>query len=104
MSELPTPRYGHDPIKMERAEQPFTKAGQFCWRMDKQRRRSIIIAIPRSKDLKSFTACEWTIDYKNHCDAQWSWNKDKVNPTLNPSLWWKGAWHGWVKNGIMVEA
>jgi hypothetical protein len=100
-----TPRYGHEPIAMERYDQqPFTKAGQFTWSMDEQGRRSLVVALPLSKDLSRFCACEWTIDHKNHCDASWSWNKDKVKPTLKPSLHWVGAWHGWVTDGVLKEA
>lgn len=100
---MKTPKYGHEPIVMERAEQPFTKAGQFTFVMSKQG-RSIVIAMPLSKDLKRFNACEWTIDYKNHCDAQWKWNGDKAKPTLKPSLHWVGAWHGFVTAGVLREA
>lgn len=99
-----TPRYDHGPVTMERAEMPFERAGQFTWSMDEAGQRSLVVAVPMSKDLRRFAACAWTIDHKNHCDAQWWWNKDKAKPTLKPSLHWVGVWHGHVEDGVMREA
>ena len=104
MSKDSTPRYGHKPIVMERCDGPFTKVGQFRFAMDAQRRRSIIIALPYDSDLTHFSVCAWTIDHKNHCDAQWSWDGNKAKPTLKPSLHWVGVWHGKVTDGKLVEA
>lgn len=31
----------------------------------------------------------------------WKWNGDRVKPTLSPSVWRRGHWHGWFKAGRM---
>jgi Family of unknown function (DUF6527) len=75
--------------------------GDFAWIKDDQKRRSLVVALPLGK---SWSVCSWTIDHRNHCNAQWSWDGNKDEPTLKPSLHWVGAWHGWVRKGMLVEA
>ena len=29
----------------------------------------------------------------------WQWNGSKERPTLAPSIWDKGHWHGWLTDG-----
>lgn len=46
----------------------------------------------------------WTIGHKNECGAEWSLSGDLDTPTLHPSLHAVGYWHGWVRQGKLVEA
>lgn len=99
-----TPRYGHAPIKMEQLEQgsEFTKPGQYYWNTNGGK-KTLVLAIPRSADLKH-TYSRWSIDWKNHCNASWSLTGTDDCPTLSPSLHAVGVWHGFVRNGMLVEA
>jgi hypothetical protein len=87
----------------------FEQVGDYCFVKTKEG-RVLWLAIPVTSsqttqyDKKRFVASRWTIDHKNHCDAQWSWNGDQDKPTLKPSLHAVGDWHGWVRDGKMVEA
>ena len=131
-SKRPTPRYGHAPIRMRRRLPDLTEAvieatpwepipgnphsgrrkhfpcapervGDFYWDL-RHGRRQLVVALPTSPaDLKG-TAVAWSIDFKNHCDAQWSWDGNEDVPTLTPSLHWEGVWHGWVQGGYLKEA
>ena len=123
-----TPRLGHNPIRMRRRlpdltqavieATPWTKTqwgqarrfpcspeqvGDFYWDL-RGGKRTIVIALPYAQENIPFVATRWTIDHKNHCDAQWSWDGNEDAPTLNPSLHWVGAWHGWCRDGMLVEA
>lgn len=77
--------------------------GQFVWRGSREARDlRIIIAIPYG--LTRWVCSEWTIDHKNECGAQWSFSGSYDCPTLSPSLHAIGVWHGWVRDGKLVEA
>jgi len=103
-----TPRLGHEPIEMSRFNKPadINVIGGFCWHVDKEKRRVIWIAIPCpfEENSKGWVLTRWTIDHKNQCDAQWSWNGDELKPTMKPSLHAVGTWHGHVINGRLTEA
>ena len=45
--------------------------------------------------------CEWTVDKKNSCNAQWTLSGTREKPTLSPSLNWVGMWHGWLQDGFL---
>jgi len=45
--------------------------------------------------------CEWTVDRRNQCGAQWVLSGSMDAPTLSPSLHWVGCWHGWLERGFM---
>lgn len=49
----------------------------------------------------SHICCEWTINHRNHCNAQWSLSGTHDKPTLSPSLHWVGMWHGFLQNGFL---
>ena len=101
----PTPKYGHAPIRMveisESDDRPM-QLGEFYWHFE-DGQRCIVIGLPMNKNLRVCPA-EWTIDHKNHCGASWEWDGNEERPTLKPSLHWEGTWHGWVRNGMLIEA
>jgi hypothetical protein len=41
---------------------------------------------------------------KNAKGEHWGWDGNQDAPTLEPSVHTVGHWHGWVKNGYLVEA
>lgn len=36
--------------------------------------------------------------------ATWRWDGNRTRPTLDPSIHHVGHWHGWLKNGVWVQA
>lgn len=61
---------------------------------------SVWICMPTTGN---FFSCEWTVDRKNHCNAQWQLSGTHAKPTLSPSLHWVGMWHGWLRDGQLVS-
>lgn len=100
-----TPRYGHAPIEMVRrgAWGEIENAGEFCWKVDADERRTLVLAIPHNAE-GGWVLSRWTIDHKNDCGASWSWNGNEDKPTLTPSLHAVGVWHGWVRDGQLLGA
>lgn len=45
--------------------------------------------------------CEWTVNKKNVCNAQWVLSGTREKPTLSPSLHWIGMWHGYLRDGYL---
>lgn len=46
----------------------------------------------------------WAIKpHKLHNGASWTWDRNKENPTLKPSLHWVGSWHGHLTAGKFVS-
>lgn len=102
---MSTARIGHDPIAMRRVDRPGDRfeLGDFAW-STKAGKRSLWIVIPcPGRDGKGVWS-EWTIGFPNDCGAQWSWDGNEDKPTLSPSLHAVGIWHGWVRDGMLVEA
>ena len=102
-----TPRLGHQPIAMVRlaGDRPHGRRpqpGEFYWQIE-DGRRSLVIAMPCQGGTYGLF-CEWSIDFKNHCGAQWTWDGNEDQPTLSPSLHAVGWWHGWCRAGELVEA
>lgn len=46
-------------------------------------------------------AIEWTVNHRNHCNAQWNLSGTHDKPTLSPSLHWVTMWHGFLQNGFL---
>jgi hypothetical protein len=114
MSE--TPRLGHEPIEMRYFADKAAfhdvadpRRGDFHWDIGEDGRRTLVIRMPstpwgRSERPRDYQWTRWTIDHQNHCGASWSWDGNEVKPTLSPSLHAVGHWHGYVRNGMLVEA
>lgn len=79
--------------------------GDFYWDT-RGGKRTLVLALPCKNKYRvdTWLYSRWTIDHKNHCDAQWSWDGDEEKPTLSPSLHAVGIWHGWVQQGILRES
>lgn len=56
-------------------------------------------------DLPKCRVTRWAI-HPNRFDngATWYWNGDRDKPTLTPSLHAVGIWHGWLRDGVLIEA
>lgn len=99
-----TPRHGHAPIKMRRVSDSarLRHRGDFCWQVGESGKRTLVVMIPGERNEAQYS--RWTIGHKNHCGASWSWNGNLDVPTLKPSLHAVGEWHGFIRNGFLVEA
>lgn len=103
-----TPKHGHQPIRMRRmldapdSDRESPRLGDFRWLITKQG-RVLQVCIPHDGP-SGFIFSQWTIGFKNECGAQWSWDGNEDAPTLRPSLHAVGIWHGWVRDGHLVEA
>lgn len=83
--------------------------GDFYWNLTTRpylaeqhpEQRELVIALPTASGV-CFTG--WPITHKNPNGAQWTWNEHEDSPTLSPSLHWINVWHGWVRDGMLVEA
>lgn len=62
---------------------------------------SVFIVMPVNGYGDKGVICEWTVDRKNPCGAQWTLSGTRERPTLNPSLNWVGMWHGWLRDGFL---
>ena len=102
-----TPRYGHPRIEMHNKGKPgyFNARGDFCFE-ETEKGLVLWLAIPmkREGNPEAYVHSKWTIDHKNECGASWKWTGDAAKPTLSPSLHAVGVWHGWVRDGYLVEA
>lgn len=104
---MTTPRHGHKPIEMRRVdpEDGLQQVGDFYWSVNSGNgKRRLVLAIPDKEFEKGWGYSRWSIDHPNHCNAQWSWDGNEDKPTLTPSLHAVTTWHGWVRNGQLVEA
>lgn len=103
------PRYAHDPIPMARvggrSAGDFKTVGQYFFRRG-ERGLALWLAVPNFayRPETGFAATYWPIDYESRRGYQWTWNEDEDKPTLTPSLGVDGIWHGWVRDGMLVEA
>ena len=101
-----TPTHGHAPIPMRRQSkgcESLEKLGDFYWDV-RGERRTLVVLIPCLSGRSGWINSRWTIDHKNHCDAQWSWDGNEDAPTLDPTLDAGGIWHGWCRKGQLEEA
>lgn len=81
------------------------KIGDFYWIVNSGTgKRMLVVAIPDKDFQKGWGLSRWSIDFPNHCGASWSWDGNEEKPTLSPSLHAVGVWHGWVRDGMLVEA
>lgn len=80
------------------------REGDFYWLMDGQDRRTLCVAIPQAGTTDLWIFSPWPIDHPNSGGHQWSWDGNEEIPTLQPSLHAIGIWHGWVRDGHLVEA
>ena len=100
-----TPKSKHAPITMvlKKEVSDLTEVGDFCWKGTEEK-PVLVVMIPDPGNSRGKVLSRWTINYKNDCDAMWTWNKDKSKPTLVPSLHAVGVWHGHVRDGKLIEA
>lgn len=100
-----TPRHGHAPIPMRLAKDDFDDINALGDFHINERGDTFHAAIP-SKTGKGWTFISLRIA-RNEKPAEspsWEWDGNREKPTLTPSIHTHGHWHGWVRNGEMVEA
>ena len=76
--------------------------GDFMW-ASIAGQKDIILAVP-SKNEIGFAIARLPVTTEAASDGVWHWDGDEERPTLSPSVHTLGHWHGWVRNGQMVEA
>ena len=115
---MDTPRYGHEPIKMNRVIN-----GKFMCRVGdyyfdkKGSKPTLILAIPSPQERPERMKCynhdtppdnfqysRWPINHPNILGEYWTWDDNEESPTITPSLHAVGYWHGFVQNGYMRES
>ena len=42
--------------------------------------------------------------FKPVAGPSWHWNGSLAAATLHPSVWHRGHWHGWLRNGEWVQS
>lgn len=107
-----TPRHGHAPIPMRLAKDDFDDINALGDFYINEAGDRIYMAIPTKAPFlkKEHAAPPWTFislsigRQKPSGSPSWEWNGNREKPTLSPSIWTHGHWHGWVRNGEMVEA
>lgn len=103
------PRYGHAPIKMSpRAngdffEGPRGKAGEFYWSIV-DGRRWLNFMVPGKDQNGNDKAKFCNVPVDGIAPTPWQWDGNEDTPTLSPSVLLHGTWHGYVRNGELVEA
>lgn len=85
---------------VDASDEKITRVGDYYFR-DDEKGVVLVLAIPHAG---KFIHSEWTIGHRNDSNAQWNMLGTREKPTLTPSLHAVGIWHGWVKQGRMIEA
>ena len=92
----------------------LAEIGDFYWHFDEQNQRSLYFICPSKTNPKGSDLCVITIAHENNNGASWSWNGDEDNPTILPSVLFsmvktlepetkEEIWHGWIKQGKLVD-
>ena len=100
-----TPRYGHKPIDMRNVgdDRKIEKLGDFYWRKESDT-HVLWLAIPSDDKERDFYTVIRILCASTQSNKVWQWNGDKEKPTLSPSVHTIGYWHGWIRDGRLVEA
>lgn len=103
-----TPKYNHAPIKMRAVEDGFDgiqQLGDFCINAEGTRVQMAIPSKSGHAASRGWAYVDLPIGTEKPTPGpSWKWNGDREKPTLEPSIHTHGHWHGWVRNGEMVEA
>lgn len=96
-----TPRYDHDPIPLRNVgnDESVEKPGDFYWADD-----TLWVAIPSDDPEWDNMSIIRIACAEKQSPGVWQWDGDREKPTLTPSIHTIGVWHGWIKNGMLVEA
>jgi hypothetical protein len=103
-----TPRYGHQPIAMKRVASmdDVDHVGDFAWH-ECDGTRFIMLALPNPKSgtPKNYIMDDLPVKQgPNETGKHWGWDGNEDKPTLTPSIHCIRHWHGWVRDGMLVEA
>jgi hypothetical protein len=107
----PTPKHNHPPIKMRKVADDFealTQVGDFAIN---EEGTQILLALPSQQPFteseKKGKFCYVSLPIgtvKPPSSPSWQWDGNRESPTLSPSVWTHGHWHGFIRNGEMIEA
>lgn len=102
-----TPRHGHAPIplRMVSDDDAIAQAGDFCWEQGPDSVPTHIwLGIPSAVKAGWLPIRLAVKRGANERGKAWGWDGNPNTPTLTPSVHTIGHWHGWVRNGQLVEA
>lgn len=109
MSE-PTPRYGHQPIKMQRVAAP-EEVGEFRFHnpngIHGTLHIEVVVPAPLPDDPQHGVWQYLPVKVgpaNQDASRNWGWDGNEEAPTLTPSIHTIGHWHGFIRNGFLVEA
>lgn len=101
-----TPRHGHAPIAMRRVadEHAIAELGDFAWKVV-DGVRYVVFAEPCDQKAwgEPWILCCLPVTSPKVAN-RWEWDGNEEKPTLTPSVHTFGHWHGWVREGMLVEA
>lgn len=72
-----------------------TGLGAFCFTAGQT---SLLAMLPNNDEEYGFYHCAFNISDPGRSPC-WHWDGNIEAPTLYPSLWLPGHWHGWLRNG-----
>lgn len=103
-----TPRHARAPIDMRLVdtEDDIEKVGDYTFFVgqDEDQTTYISMAIP-SRRRQGWTPTNIPIEEGDGRRGKcWGWNGKRAPVTLTPSVHTHGHWHGFIRNGQMVEA
>lgn len=107
---IDTPHQGHQPIAMHRVVEysGVEKAGDFYWYLPAgSNDRYLAFAVPSKTETNPDHYLFQNLPVQQGQNISgwcWGWNGNEDKPTLTPSVHAIGHWHGWVCDGMLIEA
>ncbi len=101
-----TPRHGHAPIKMNLVENEDDVEALGDYWLDEA--GDIWLVIPSPDKSGRFGRHGGTMIHLPLCQGEkkptaWLWDGNRSKPTITPSVHTHGHWHGWVRQGQLIE-
>jgi len=100
-----TARQGHKPIDLRLVDgfSNMVRPGDFFWSETKEGRRMHVAVPATSRQSDTWTLSDIPVS-RSGGGKDWEWDGIVDKPTISPSLDVKGIWHGFIRNGKLVEA
>lgn len=84
-------------VSDEVAEAFDLSPGDFCFKMTREDQRVMWICLPNG------TTSVIRIRPYSGPEPSWEWDGNEEKPTLTPSIYAIGIWHGWARAGRLVS-
>jgi hypothetical protein len=76
--------------------------GDFYFETDDRGQRMFVFCLPNASGCR--IPLRPLVDQKINRGHSWEWDGNEDKPTLTPSVNAEGCWHGFVREGRMVDA